>query len=244
LEYRETVKAGVSVLFYVRDRLEGEYRVWRKNRENAPKLNWVLAKDCGIFELIEEHQQLSKGTPRNNWLHIFRSSVDLKEALSAHLGAVVRKQRLLDDASANRLPAFGFSTEVSTSRGAQKAAIHCRLRNVGGSPAFNVYAYWKEEGRGEPYGPFVAPGDEIHMGVLAPKRPGARQCRQILLIEYSTHDGNVVLDEFSVQFEVTADGGYAHGGRLLSKQYRLGQESPIEEFIMETDREQRDGQGR
>ena len=58
LEYREAKTKRKPIYFYVRDRLEADYVIWRNNKPKASlRLPWVKDKrDYGLFELMEEHR--------------------------------------------------------------------------------------------------------------------------------------------------------------------------------------------
>lgn len=78
LEWLEARKVEKPIRMYVRDRLAGEYAIWKRNPKGVT-LAWVRdAKDHGIFNLLDEHQKLVTDKPQSNWYWSFRDSIDLK----------------------------------------------------------------------------------------------------------------------------------------------------------------------
>lgn len=106
LEYREARSAGKKIYMYVRDRLEADYTVWKRNLEKGhpPRLAWVAEKDCRIFSLLEEHRRLSASNKGSNWFWIFRDSVELKKRLRKDLQAESGHAILAMLAQSGRLP--------------------------------------------------------------------------------------------------------------------------------------------
>ena len=83
LEYQKARELSKPIFFYVRDRLDSDYGVWRKNKEAT--LPWVKPNDFGIFNLLEEHKPLSAGSEHSNWYSVFKDSVELKKHVGGHL---------------------------------------------------------------------------------------------------------------------------------------------------------------
>ena len=88
LEYREARKAGRSIYFYVRDRLEADFNIWKRNKRTDIKLSWVQENDFGLFKLIEEHRSLSATSIGTNWLWTFHDSSDLRRRIRKDLRLV------------------------------------------------------------------------------------------------------------------------------------------------------------
>ncbi len=137
LEYREARKASARILFYVRDRLDAEYALWRANRENAAGLNfrWVTnSKDYGLFELIREHDDLQKDGP-SNWKWPFRDSVELKARIANDLGQQSRKLLMRRMLEGGQIPVMSISPLFATGPHAS-----LRLHNVGPVTGFELQA--------------------------------------------------------------------------------------------------------
>jgi hypothetical protein len=85
LEYNHAKLHRKPIYFYVRDRLEADFNIHRKNKATDDvKFSWVLPKDQGLFVFLGEHRELRVNSHDNNWFSIFTSSVDLKESIRQH----------------------------------------------------------------------------------------------------------------------------------------------------------------
>lgn len=142
LEYLEAKKNGSRIYFYVRDRLEGEYGLWLKNKDAAPKFTWIKhPADYGLFEMIEQHKQLVAGAPATNWYSVFRDSIELKRLMASDLRAVsglAILRRLIDT---GQLPFISITSSISHSQSDERVAqptLALVLRNLGNRPAFDV----------------------------------------------------------------------------------------------------------
>jgi hypothetical protein len=99
LEYREAHKHNKPIYFYVRDRLEVDYNIWKRNGKQPIGVSWVKAGDERIFDLLEEHRKLSKKTENPNWLWLFSDSVTLKQRVRKDLQPIAGKaimRKLID----------------------------------------------------------------------------------------------------------------------------------------------------
>jgi Domain of unknown function (DUF4062) len=102
LEYREAQTLHKPIRFFVRDRAAGDYSNWKTNGR-GPNFKGAWVKDTGVYEFLEEHQNLSQ-TNISNWYWPFSSSVDLRARLTVELGAVSRRATLRSLIQSNRLP--------------------------------------------------------------------------------------------------------------------------------------------
>ena len=83
LEYRTAIDAEKNIYFYVRDRLDADYRAWEAN---DPGYRPVWAEDPRLFNLIREHTAMpTVGKRRNNWKNTFSTSVDLVDQVHKDL---------------------------------------------------------------------------------------------------------------------------------------------------------------
>lgn len=83
LEYKEAVAANKPIRMFVRDRLEADYNIWRKNsNKDGLQLLWCKHRDdWRLFDLLAEHRTLSQAKAQSNWLWAFKNSTELKERL-------------------------------------------------------------------------------------------------------------------------------------------------------------------
>lgn len=95
LEWQTARDAKKPIYFYVRDRTEAEYALWKKNQGADLKFGWVKdPKEYRVFELLDEHRSLVAGAAASNWIWPFRDSVDLKQRLTSDLGGVSKRALL------------------------------------------------------------------------------------------------------------------------------------------------------
>jgi hypothetical protein len=141
LEYRRARISGKPILFYVRDRLESEFAIWKRNRAGETHFSWVKSPDdYGLFELLEEHRILVAEANQSNWFAVFQDSTDLKDAVSAHLRipkAEVALQAAIED---NRIPIIDCQAEMTRQWWGDPWEVNFDLTwiNVGTVPGFNV----------------------------------------------------------------------------------------------------------
>ena len=135
LEFRHAVALGKRVLFYVRDRLAGEYGMWKKNAKST--FRWVrYDRDHGLFDMIQEREKLDVAGG-DNWYWSFRDSVELKRRMSRDLcgesrAATVRRL-MRDDRLPLMRPVVRFSGD---SAGVRKCNV--TVANYGRRPALGV----------------------------------------------------------------------------------------------------------
>lgn len=81
LEYREARRLKKPIYMYVRDRLEADAALNKKNWGSALRFGWVNDNSEQLFGLLDEHRKLVKKSSGSNWLWTFRDSVELKSIL-------------------------------------------------------------------------------------------------------------------------------------------------------------------
>lgn len=168
LEYREARKAKLPIYFYARDRLFAEYPMWKKTKDKSLlTFNWVKQPaDFGLFEFIAEHEGLTKGLARSNWLWQFRDSVELRQRISIDLHAVSRRRalrRLLEQQRVPtlsiRYPAFREENSYSSWR--------IMLSNLGPVPALSVQIRLENSSEWEDVGDLAADARDLEIFVPA-----------------------------------------------------------------------------
>jgi hypothetical protein len=204
LEYCEAIKSNIPMYFFVRDKLESEYQVWKKNRiKEGLTFPWSK-KDCNnLFKLIESHSELKKDIPRNNWLLPFSDSVELKEILSAKLKLSLAKDSFLKDIKCFNIPLVQCS--VTHKRGKYSSypgiKLSCLIKNVGSCPAFNLKMKWldsPENAVEELPVPLLAPNCQTELGLIYLHDKETVEIRKKLISSYQTADGHFIEDEFDI----------------------------------------------
>ena len=86
LEYQRAIEKKIPVQVYVRDRLEADFIIWKRNkRSESVTLPWISkTEDFGLFEFLDEHTKLQANATTSNWYSTFTNSIDLKAAITKH----------------------------------------------------------------------------------------------------------------------------------------------------------------
>lgn len=167
LEYRRAKSRGIPIQFYIRDRLEADYTLWKRNGlHDGLRLAW--AKDQRLLEFLDEHRKLENQSDRSNWLSFFSASTDLCEIIEGRLQKEILPIQLMDALRTNAMPLFSCKLTTSELVIGNLPSIQLKLscRNVGSSPAFSVETKWSIE-TAKHTQPLVAPGESVSPVVIA-----------------------------------------------------------------------------
>lgn len=149
LEFRKAVELKKPVHFFARDRLIGEYAVWKKNkRSSSLQFAWVSKpEDFGLFRLLDERSKLIAKSRVSNWYTPFTNSIDLKAAIAKTLEPRTLPLQLVEAIQGNRFPILDVENSVTKEIFGNRPTIAFRSKviNVGGSPAFNVTVRWEND---------------------------------------------------------------------------------------------------
>ena len=136
LEYHEALKYKKPIRMFVRDRLEADYAIWRSNNKNPElKLSWCKERDdWKIFELLEDHRKLTNGeNAKNNWLWVFRDSIELKQRLSLDFKEAFARVTAAKIAANGRVPFFEILITFNGYNLHRRIlAFELKIRNLGG----------------------------------------------------------------------------------------------------------------
>ena len=223
LEYREARKLGKPIRMYVRDRLEADYHIHRKNKKKAVQLLWVQDDgDRRLFELIGEHRSFAKGKPGSNWCDTFRDSLELKTLIKRDFGPIAARNELESLIVENRVPLIDVQQDVKTQENGPllDMTIHTRFRNVGTVPAYSFS--WQIEGfekMAVPI-PVLAPGQETRQGTLLSRYDGS-ELEQSLTMTYFLAQGHKVFDEYWIGVRMLPGRIISSGAKFRSKTYQV-----------------------
>ncbi|MDO9541677.1 MAG: DUF4062 domain-containing protein [Kiritimatiellia bacterium] len=233
LEYRRAKDAGKPILFYVRDRLESEYAIWKRNDGGKDlKLSWVKSTDdYGLFDLLQEHRALVTDSARSNWFAVFQSSVDLKEAVRNHLRLPETEAAIRSAIEQNRIPILDVKMEVTKQWWGDpwKIDFSFSWTNVGTIPGLNVRLFdMHSDGSiaDAIYAvPVLAPGQEIRIFQHLSKATGdehgeQREWRFMTVLQMP--NGVEIHDTFVVFGGVTStpdSRSVSHSAKHLDRQY-------------------------
>lgn len=225
LEYRHALRHSKPIYFYVRDRLEADYNIWRRNAN--VQLSW--AKNIGLLDFLGEHRQLISESLRNNWISSFTNSTDLIESIRRHLDPVIKPQVLIDCLQRNFFPLFTCSMDAELITMGNIPSVQCKvcLTNVGQSPAFDLISTWAIEGEKSETTDIVSPGQSLDLALIA-NRFGDK-VDTVLNIEYKSAIGVAVRERHQVGFAIQegASPSMMSGTTLLSRTYHRSKSPEI-----------------
>ena len=199
LEYRRAKDKGKKILFYVRNRLEADFRTYRQNTGSDVKLSWVKTEnDKKLFGLIDEHSALSSTGP-NNWYSTFISSVDLKQSLKKALAPAITPEILANAICRNQFPLFVPLLVL------ESHSYFLELTNTSKSPAFNFVASVASSkasllarNGGMPKWDIVLPGQKIELLCIFEHEPVTRQSRMTTQVRTSEE---ILKTDLKLEFE-------------------------------------------
>jgi hypothetical protein len=222
LEYSEAKKLNKPIRMYVRDRLEADYRIHRKNKGTGVKLLWVPKdEDRRLFELMDEHMKLVTDTPGSNWYDTFRDSIELKAIIKRDFGPVALRSDLEGLITNNRVPIIAVDVNVAPPKNpsSYEMVIDLRLRNVGTVPAYRVS--WSLEGRtnGGQEMPVLAPEQETHQGIVYGY--DGHPWNIAMKMTYYMAQGHYVNDEYRIGVWPMGATAIASGATCHAKTYHV-----------------------
>jgi hypothetical protein len=228
LEYQHAVKEKNPIHMYVRDRLEADFGIWKRNkRKDSVELTWVKKPDYGLFDVLDEHSRLSAKAKQSNWYRTFTSTVDLKASLRKYFDKRVLPERVIDAISRNAFPLFDLKVQATNSvvDFCQVLHVKARVTNVGGSPAFDVAFYWSEDMNSadkKSRRNIIAPRAFVKMSFMYGVGEGALGIKKKLIVEYSSPLGVGVVDTFEVGSHIRPGPQPVmfSGGKLLTREFR------------------------
>ena len=204
LEYLEAKRTKKPIYMYVRDRLEADYNIWKKNKGNKVTLSWVNDKDQGIFQLLEEHRRLAMHSKKSNWVWIFRDSVELRKRIRSDLKVAAGKailSQLLDTGQTPFL--LGEILKCSLESKTRVLSLDFKITNAGTVVAIGPHAslYW-DKGEAVQLLKTLLPGQETRIRFLAKLSPSSYKSKNPTMkldCTYVTPQGHYLGDESYVE---------------------------------------------
>lgn len=237
LEYRHAVKHRKPIHFFVRDRLEADYSIWKKNRKSRKiKLSWVQEADYGLFGFLKEHSKLSTDKKSSNWFTTFTNSIDLKSCLQRRLETAILPQKLVDAIYENRFPLFDVHVvlEEINYQGQLSLIFKATIKNVGTMSALNFTPYWRKDAGDPDRDQFrkavMAPGQSLLVSFILLLNGPQDGTATSLFIEYESTMGIAVVDEFHVEGyrQLGPQSGTMGGARFLKRTFRRTEKPLLE----------------
>jgi hypothetical protein len=222
LEYKRAITKKLPVHVYVRDRLEADYRVWSKNGKRTDlDLPWVKQQhDFGLFNLIEEHGALSANAETSNWYRSFSTVTDLSGSIRHLLERRVTPARLTKAINANMFPILDIEQSVQrldVLPGHMK--VEAILRNVGGSPGFNLCAHWEDIPTNVHRRAIIPPDGRFKVFHLIDSALAGESVR-VLGVTYDNPIGVCVEDRFELKVIVGDKHEVVVSTQLLDRKFR------------------------
>lgn len=228
LEYRRAVKAEKPIHFYIRDRLEAEYKIWKGN--DAARLSWVKPNDTALFKLMEEHRALRSTNKRSNWFATFKNSVDLRASIRHRLEKTVRPQQLINALAQNAFPLIDTDVDTEQLEGVWRFKVTTILRNVCAAPAFNFTCRLDQNDEPPVEKSVLAPDQSVTVALIKRfEQPG--ECSIRIRTEYDSALGVSVADVFEVLVHLIVMGTNTvinSHATLISRQFKHTQKPVVE----------------
>lgn len=204
LEYLAAREANKPIHMYVRDRLEADFGLWKRNAERAINLSWVKAGDEAIFGLLDDHRRLVADAKRSNWFWVFRDSRELRSRIGSDFQkqagrAVLR--RLMDT---GRVPALIPQVERwSIDKKTRILSLDVSVTNAGTAPALQPFAaLYSDAGEDVMQTRTLLPGQSVAL-TYSPKLSvrSVRAGNPLMWFEfsYATLEGHYIGDEFELE---------------------------------------------
>lgn len=219
LEYQRAIQKKIPVRVYVRDRLEADFAIWKRNgRTSSVNLSWVTDnKDMGLFELLDEHAKLKADSTTSNWYSTFTSSIDLKAVITKHFEKRVLPERLVEAIQNNVFPLFSIEVEASPFGSNIQFKFIAILTNISRVPAFNFDVYWEDVGKKFEKDSIFPPGQSIPMSFLWTV-DSSQAIQKFLIAEYESPIGISVRDRFCISGS-NGSNVIVSGGRIVDRKF-------------------------
>jgi hypothetical protein len=219
LEYQRAIEKKIPVRVYVRDRLEADFSIWKRNgRTSYLSLSWISDKDIGLFKLLDERTKLQADSTTSNWFFIFTNSIDLKAAITKYFEKRVLPERLVEAIQNNVFPLFNIEVEVSPFGNNIQFKFRANLTNISRVPAFNFDVYWEDEGKKFEKDSIFSPGQSIPMSFLWTVDP-SQTVEKFLIAEYESPIGISVRERFCISGRIGSN-VIVSGGRIVDRKFR------------------------
>lgn len=216
LEYTEAKSLGIPIHMYVRDRLEADFCISKKNKESDVELTWVARQDRKLFALLGEHRQLAHGTSGSNWFDTFRDSVELKTLIKRDLGLIASRNELETLIAENLVPIMAVNVNVAPPQSGEML-IKITIRNVGTVPAYRLsWDFSGNHNQGDEI-PVLAPQQETYQGFVYGY--DGQPWNDEMTMTYYTPQGHHIRDEYTVGTRRASATVFASGATCRSKTY-------------------------
>lgn len=216
LEYQRAIEKKIPVRVYVRDRLEADFAIWKRNgRTSSVKLSWV--KDRGLFELLVKHGELEANSTTSNWYSTFTSSIDLKAAITKHFEEQILPERLVEAIQNNVFSLFDIKVDI-TELSNNVRCITASLTNISRVPAFNLNVYWESCEDEEKFECSIFSRDRTLL--MNHAWLDSNPVEKFLVVEYEGLIGISVCDRFCICSSLAGRGAILMSGKLVDQKFQ------------------------
>ena len=219
LEYRRAMKLKLPIHFYVRDRLEADYSIWKRNQRSEDlKYSWVDEHNLRLFDFLDERKKLAE-TDVPNWFDTFNSTRDLKAANAKYFEKRTLPKRLVEVINSGQFPLFDIDVDADIDASLPHVRFVVKTTNASSVPAFQVTMSWEGENAVEYK--IVGPGRAIESNILLKKGPPSvpTSSHRTLVVQYESAIGITVTDEFFVTTTVKDQSAQCNSG-LISRKFK------------------------
>lgn len=219
LEYQRAIEKKIPVRVYVRDRLEADFAIWKRNgRTSSVKLSWATGvKDIGLFELLDKHGGLEASSITSNWYSTFTSSIDLKAAITKHFEKRILPERLVGAIQNNVFPLFDIKVEI-TGLSNNVRLIAASLTNISRVPAFNLNVCWESCEDEEKFECSIFSRDRTLL--MNHLWRDSNPVEKFLIVEYESPIGISVCDRFCISSSLAGGGAILMSGKLVDQKFQ------------------------
>jgi hypothetical protein len=220
LEYQRAKEKNIPVRVFVRDRLEADFTIWKRNGSVVKKLSWVKdQKDWKLFEILDDHKKLDADATTSNWYFTFTSSIDLKAAITKHFEKRILPERLAQEIHNNNFPLFDIKVDSPLETNQTKIVVQVNLTNISRVPAFNFNVYWEECGDKQPKdNAIISSGQSIPMTFIW-TIDSPPEVEKFLISKYESPIGISVRERFRITARIDTL-GVISGGSLVDRKFR------------------------
>lgn len=221
LEYREAVNSKKPIRMYVRDRLEADHSVWKRNAGRADlELPWCKeSHDRGLLQLLDEHSKLKAAEPRSNWIALFRDSVDLKQQLARDFRAAFARATVETLLKSGRVPFFEVTGQIRQyGNGSVQFALE--VRNLGSVVALSPTFTFEHDATVHTLRS-LAPQEQAHCQIECANFAGTTLTLSPML-SYSTVEGHKFVDHAKLTITYGRSGEKDAVGYELSERKYTG----------------------
>lgn len=217
LEYQRAIEKKIPIRVYVRDRLEADFSIWKRNKQNDLKLSWIDKKDVGLFNLLNEHTPLETEATTSNWYDTFTSSIDLKAAITKHFEKRMLPERLTQAIQSNNFPLIDMKVDVLCRdiTSPKKVVLKVILSNVGNTSAFHFCCYDEGMKSDNRCCVIFSPNQSVTLNLPWE----SEMTEKFLIVEYKSPIGISVYERFKVTAQIGNE-TILTGGELIERKFK------------------------